>query len=40
MKLRAQLFELAVGILVIVAVTSLMIYLSGGFSITYIDASY
>lgn len=38
MQLRAQILELTVGILVIVAVTSLMIYLSGGFSITYIDA--
>ena len=39
-KLRAQIFELAVGILVIVAVTSAIIYLSGGFSITYIDARF
>jgi hypothetical protein len=37
---RAQIFELTVGILVIVAVTSAIIYLSGGFSITYIDAQF
>jgi hypothetical protein len=40
MQPRAQIFELAVGILVIVAVTSAIIYLSGGFSITYIDARF
>ena len=39
MQPRAQAFALAVGILVIVVVAA-MIYLSGGFSITYIDAQF
>ena len=37
MKLRAQILELTVGILVIVAVTSAVLYLSGSFSMTSID---